>query len=299
MQNFSQGKIQQMQILRAMKLGLLSGLLALLVANAEAASFDCDQATTETEQTVCSSPDLSELDNQLGMIWTSKTRSVSEKDKQKMWIAERDLLGDAWWELRMAYEIRIAELVSDCEFLSSSQRINDGEYTREKMKEIINSRNDFEECQHADLAANPNNLTKAVYSIKMGCTPVRMQIFEYPIPERSGHWINAHCDGSMVYRYKALMGAVINKIVTVSPSLQNHIQSSQGKWLEYFELSCPKDFFDDIEQGYYPAAGRGNRCKIQVLRDRIFTLSRFMDMGDVLELGLPWPSIESLMAEPM
>ena len=56
----------------------------------QAASFDCNKATTETEIAICSDPELSALDELMGVVWRIETRTTLDILTQKNWLNERD-----------------------------------------------------------------------------------------------------------------------------------------------------------------------------------------------------------------
>ena len=56
-----------------------------LVSPLYAASFDCNKATTETEKAICADPELSALDDLLGIAWNTSKKLVSI-DSQKKWL---------------------------------------------------------------------------------------------------------------------------------------------------------------------------------------------------------------------
>lgn len=72
----------------------LSVLLAIL-GGAEAASFDCKQARTATERTICADPMLSSLDEELGTAYRATLEETKDKDRlrreQQAWLKERDV----------------------------------------------------------------------------------------------------------------------------------------------------------------------------------------------------------------
>jgi uncharacterized protein len=85
-------------------------LLALLMAFtmpvgvAQAASFDCAKAVTETEKAICSDPALSALDDILGFIW--KNQKIASKKNiavQKQWLVKRDTCRLEWECIYTAY----------------------------------------------------------------------------------------------------------------------------------------------------------------------------------------------------
>ena len=49
----------------------------------QAASFDCNKATTETEIAICNDPELSALDELMGMIWSFEDRTALDVLTQK------------------------------------------------------------------------------------------------------------------------------------------------------------------------------------------------------------------------
>ena len=56
----------------------------------QAASFDCSKATTETEIAICGDPELSALDELMGVVWRIETRTTLDILTQKNWLNERD-----------------------------------------------------------------------------------------------------------------------------------------------------------------------------------------------------------------
>ena len=56
----------------------------------KAASFDCNKATTETEITICSDPELSALDELMGQLWKDLDPSDILVAEQKAWLKQRD-----------------------------------------------------------------------------------------------------------------------------------------------------------------------------------------------------------------
>jgi hypothetical protein len=55
-----------------------------------AASFDCNKATTETEIAICSDPELSALDELMGAVWKFETRTALDISTQKKWLGKRN-----------------------------------------------------------------------------------------------------------------------------------------------------------------------------------------------------------------
>lgn len=78
-----------------------------------AASFDCRQASTNVEKTVCADGELSKLDDRLGAVYVQRLKAAAsphlERDKQRAWLKERNACTDRQC-LRQSYEERLAEL---------------------------------------------------------------------------------------------------------------------------------------------------------------------------------------------
>lgn len=90
-------------------------LLILSVRHAEAASFDCTKATSISEKTVCSDPELSRLDDALTATYRSALNRVSDQksllNEQKHWLQIRDSC-DTHRCTREVYERRIMALAN-------------------------------------------------------------------------------------------------------------------------------------------------------------------------------------------
>ncbi len=75
---------------------LLAGGMTL---SAQAASFDCSKATTKIERMICDNPELSKLDEDLGLVYGEALEKASDpavlKNEQLQWLKERNACGDA------------------------------------------------------------------------------------------------------------------------------------------------------------------------------------------------------------
>jgi uncharacterized protein len=69
------------QYFRSLSLALLLSVGVGSVGNA--ASFDCNKATTETEIAICGDPELSVLDDFMGIIWSFEARTALDVSSQK------------------------------------------------------------------------------------------------------------------------------------------------------------------------------------------------------------------------
>ena len=87
------------------------------IALSSAASFDCDEASTPTERTICASGQLSALDDQMVQSYRDALASAGDRNaltlSQRLWLREkRNTCQDDTVCLRQAYLDRIAELAS-------------------------------------------------------------------------------------------------------------------------------------------------------------------------------------------
>lgn len=102
---------------------LVAGVFVFLAAGAEAASFDCKKAKTEVEKTICTSAELSRLDDRMAASYADAISKLSPEGKkilrigQQRWLKFiRALCKDAMVYrdtescLRQKYEDRISDL---------------------------------------------------------------------------------------------------------------------------------------------------------------------------------------------
>ena len=83
----------------------------LLAWSASAASFDCSKAATVVEKTICATPRLSSLDDELARTYAAMGKSAAVRDAQRKWLTEeRNACDDAEECLEAAYLTRIAQL---------------------------------------------------------------------------------------------------------------------------------------------------------------------------------------------
>lgn len=100
------------------RLPLLLPLILLFAGpGAQAASFDCTQASSPIEKTICSDNSLSELDTQLGQHYRNvldvaeDSVSAKVKEEQRLWLKQRNSCANAQC-MADRYTQRISELVS-------------------------------------------------------------------------------------------------------------------------------------------------------------------------------------------
>ena len=111
--------------------GLVFFVLGWLALSAQAASFDCDKAQSKVEKLICSDPELSKLDENLGEEFQYARRFNFELPKvpegqdsalvkeQKHWLRERKRCADSAC-LKSAYEKRL-EVLSNPYILAMSK----------------------------------------------------------------------------------------------------------------------------------------------------------------------------------
>jgi uncharacterized protein YecT (DUF1311 family) len=92
---------------------LLAAILFSPCIAVQAASFDCTRSTTQVERTICTTPDLSGMDETLAEVYeptvAREDANGSLKASQRAWLAQRNKCSDAAC-LRQLYEKRIGEL---------------------------------------------------------------------------------------------------------------------------------------------------------------------------------------------
>ena len=83
---------------------------------AQAASYDCTQATTPAEIAVCANPGLNQLDEELAVLYRSLLNSLPSRQADRMqqdqrsWLKARNSCGAEVRCLKARYEERIARL---------------------------------------------------------------------------------------------------------------------------------------------------------------------------------------------
>lgn len=85
-------------------------LTLLLATSATAASFDCTKAATVVEKTVCATPRLSSLDDELATTWKAMPKRDALRDAQREWMKRRDECEDSEDCIEGQYLMRIAAL---------------------------------------------------------------------------------------------------------------------------------------------------------------------------------------------
>ena len=93
-----------------------------LAAVGQAASFDCNKATTETEKAICADPELGVLDEALGLQW-SQMSPIFPKSSQISWLQRRDECKNDFCirlqlEERLAFLKNVNEIIGDSNLLS-------------------------------------------------------------------------------------------------------------------------------------------------------------------------------------
>jgi len=88
-------------------------LVLIFMPSAQAATFDCDKASSFAEKVVCSDSRITAMDDELGALYKLALASSPQKDAlkadQKAWLASRDQCQDSNCIMK-AYSDRIAAL---------------------------------------------------------------------------------------------------------------------------------------------------------------------------------------------
>lgn len=108
-------------------------LLALAACHSQAASFDCARASTAVERTVCASPHLSRLDEELAASFRDMLGRVANpaalRERQRDWLTERDACPDDAC-LERLYARRIAALRAGTQSIEATRAAALGVYER-------------------------------------------------------------------------------------------------------------------------------------------------------------------------
>ena len=91
-------------LLRAL---LATGLIAVQVS---AASYDCAKAVTIVEKTICATPRLSALDEELATTYKAVAKSAEARQEQRAWLVTRNACEDNAECIEASYLARIASL---------------------------------------------------------------------------------------------------------------------------------------------------------------------------------------------
>ena len=279
-------------MLQYIKLVSLALLLTFGVGSlGNAASFDCNKATTETEIAICADPELSALDELMGEIWGQTSQSSRAVNDQIRWLTERDALSDIW-HLREFYNYRIVELVSGCKPKDHLFEIFDEEFSFEEIVMLQKSSDRLEQCiddHYQRIAKDFEAISYSLSVLPEDCI-IGFDPFLYPIPERVGHSVYSRCSVNQLTRYQILYDAMIELIAEQNPSSAAVLDADQRNWKAFSEASC----------GFFSGWGlhaiervAPNHCRLEVLQFRLLYLSPWIGVED--NSGWPASSIEELL----
>jgi uncharacterized protein len=185
---------------------VLTAGLAVFVAHAYAASFDCAKAGSKIERLICDNPDISKLDEELSVAYKNTladpTRADATRQAQKQWLKDRNACPDSAC-VKVAYRKRVAAL-------SVVETPAAGDNAKYGFKgEFILSRNEYQNpiCQR--FTQNLNQFRKLDFNV---CHPRLSEKFpEFTRPK----WEEIPFD--LMLAEKLYKGAYIN-----SDTAENH-----------------------------------------------------------------------------
>lgn len=96
-----------------------TGLIALPAA---AASFDCGKAETTVEKTICATPRLSALDEELSSTYKAVPKSAATREAQRAWIDLREGCEESVECIEASYLARITSLRQEHQTLFARQK---------------------------------------------------------------------------------------------------------------------------------------------------------------------------------
>jgi len=98
-----------------------------------AASFDCAKATSAVETKICTDAELSELDGELGRLYTTeKNTNTSLVRGQKQWLHETRDRCESIECIKNAYSLRISEIRTG-EICPVTEKAIEGHWIRERI----------------------------------------------------------------------------------------------------------------------------------------------------------------------
>jgi len=279
----------------------------------QAASFDCNKATTETEIAICADPELSVLDDVLGELWKQARRSNDVVSDQKTWLRKRDdsvldlfdlaaNLGiDAEWELvrylRDFYSYRIVELLSGCRAELNLLELYDDHYPKDELEAVLEASSNLEDCiddHYKRIAKDFEAISYSLSVLPEDCV-IGFDPFMYPISERSGHYISSRCGINIVSRYVILLDSMLELIAEKNKGIPASLANDQIKWEAFYKGSCK--FYDtpQFENSYTGNVGAQERCVFNILKFRILYLSSWIGIDSTF--GWPAGSIAEVLGD--
>jgi uncharacterized protein len=146
---------------------LLLALLLLPTAS-QSTSFDCGKASSRVERLVCTSKDLSALDDSLSELYSAEVEReqiVGLRASQKKWLANRNACEDAPC-VTSYYERRIAELSCDPKSQMAGSAIGSNQCSYFSLRELDRQLAALEERYGKKVAEETNNpeYTKSTFA---------------------------------------------------------------------------------------------------------------------------------------
>ena len=278
-----------LQYIRSLGFALLLSVVAVTVGNA--ASFDCNKATTETEIAICADQKLSALDELMGEIWGQTSQSSRAVNDQVRWLTERDALSNIW-HLREFYNYRIVELITGCQPEDHLFEMFDDEFPYDELGRLVESSDRLEQCidnHYQRIAKDFEAISHSLSVLPEDCV-IGFDPFMYPVSEPVGHSVYHRCSDNKITRYKILYEAMLELIAEQNSSSAAVLDADQRNWKAFSQASC--GFFSDWGLHAIERVAP-NHCRLKVLEFRLLYLSPWIGVED--NSGWPAGSIEELL----
>jgi len=278
-----------LQYIRSLGFALLLSVGAVTVGNA--ASFDCNKATTETEIAICADQKLSALDELMGEIWGQTSQSSRAVNDQVRWLTERDALSNIW-HLREFYNYRIVELITGCQPEDHLFEMFDDEFPYDELGRLVESSDRLEQCidnHYQRIAKDFEAISHSLSVLPEDCV-IGFDPFMYPVSEPVGHSVYHRCSDNKITRYKILYEAMLELIAEQNSSSAAVLDADQRNWKAFSQASC--GFFSDWGLHAIERVAP-NHCRLKVLEFRLLYLSPWIGVED--NSGWPAGSIEELL----
>lgn len=268
----------------------------------QAASFDCNKATTETEIAICSDPELSALDAKLSRLWKGKYRSATEIEGQKNWLEIRNsfesnpvCMSNSRC-IKKHYIYRNLELITDCDIQIEVPIHYENIPTLRGLDEILSASNVFEECRKQklyEISDDFEKLSDLISSISIEGCAIYVDAFIYPISQRRGHYVMSRCSGNVVEHYEVLLAAMETLILRRNID-EKKLYVDQAKWKAFADQAC--SFYETVfVDGYLGNLSGSDKCKADVIKSRIINLSPLIGVDEFF--GWPAGSIDEVLGD--
>lgn len=272
--------------LMALSMAIFLSIFQIVFGNgfANASSFDCTKASTETEIAICANPNLTELDSQLGRLWRDSEGSTLRKAEQKQWIMDRDKCIDDHHCISAKYSVRLAELATGCtaniyQFIGPNVENSNQE---PDLQEFLELSNEFEQCISKSLwdeKGDFKSIAKKLRYLPLQSCVLNIDFWILDVPYRTAYMLYQRCDAELLRRLEMLLEAMNEIIIHQRPDVRETLSKSHSAWLDWQKNSC--SLFETYSATFI-SEDIINRCKRVQIENRLLMLSPWISTTDVI-----------------